>query len=190
MLERDAARYKQNIVDAMLTSSKYGSFKDTSIRSCQICGVDFVRYPNTINILQSVLIESYKSIYSPLNYSLISELQYIEYVKGDFFKRHNDVVRSDTRERRVLTMSINLSDADEYEGGELVVYNKDGSECVLSKTKGSFIIIPAFMDHEAKIVTSGKRKVLICWLNNDLTLLDKFKSDFNLYTSSKLMLDK
>lgn len=190
MLERDADRYKQNVVDAMLTSSKYGSFKDTNIRSCQICGIDFVRYPNTINILQSVLIENYKSIYSPLNYSSISELQYIEYIKGDFFKRHSDVVHSDAEDRRVLTMSINLSEPDEYEGGELVVYDKDGSKHVLSKTKGSFIIIPAFMDHEAKIVTSGKRKVLICWLNNNVSLLNKFKTDFNLYTSSKSMLDK
>lgn len=178
VLEKDVDHYKQNVVDAMLKNSTHGSYKDTNIRSCKLCGIDFLRYPNTINILQSLLIENYKPIYGSLNYSLISELQYLEYTTGDFFKRHNDVINADNDQRRVLTMSVNLSDPQDYEGGQLIVYN-NGSRYALEKTKGSFIIIPAFMEHEAKVVTSGKRKVLICWLNNNISLLQQFRSDFD-----------
>jgi len=189
ILERDISKYENNVHDATIVNSK-GSYKDENIRSCKVRGINFESYPSTLNILQSNMIENYKPIYPKLDYSKISELQYIQYVTGDFFRRHKDVINNGTDQRRVLTMSVNMSDPDEYEGGELVVYSKQSSEYVLDKTKGSFLIIPAFMEHEARKVTSGKRKVLICWLNNSFQLLNKFRSDFDLYTSAKLMLDK
>ena len=65
------------------------------------------------------------------------------------------------KETRKLSMTVQLSDPETYEGGEFYVADKK-----FCPAKGSAIIFPSnFMfPHEAKTVTSGTRWSIITWL--------------------------
>ena len=65
---------------------------------------------------------------------------------------------------RKLSVSIQLTDPEEYEGGELNFFiNKDVIEA--PKTKGTVIIFPSFFMHKVKMVTKGVRKSLVIWIH-------------------------
>lgn len=126
------------------------------------------------NLLQSLIMTSYHDVYSNLNYDRISEIQYSMYETGGKFRKHQDVVATTKATVRCLTMSINLSDEDAYQGGELVVF-MDNGKLVLSKKPGSFVIFPSFFMHEANEVLSGERESIVTWLHSPLDKLNKFK---------------
>ena len=68
-------------------------------------------------------------------------------------------------EDRKISFSIQLSDPDDYEGGELLLNH--GNDCVVSKTKGSMTLFPSFTVHEVKPVTKGIRYSLVGWVVGD-----------------------
>jgi len=64
---------------------------------------------------------------------------------------------------RKLSISIQLTDPEEYEGGELKLYNGE-EETVMSKTQGTLIIFPSYTLHEVTPVTKGERNSLVTWV--------------------------
>ena len=92
----------------------------------------------------------------------ISEgLQYCSYKKGDFFNRHID--RTYGIIIRKLSLTVQLTDEEDYEGGELVLFN--GSvETIVKKKQGHAVVFPSFVEHEVKPVTKGKRESLVAWI--------------------------
>jgi len=64
---------------------------------------------------------------------------------------------------RKLSISLQLSDPDEYEGGDLVLY--DGDEPLkMQKAKGTLVMFPSFVMHEVTPVTKGTRHSLVAWI--------------------------
>lgn len=95
----------------------------------------------------------------------IEHLTYIEY-HGDNqdpgkYGRHTDGVIHTTRK---LSFSIQLSDPDEYEGGDLIIHS-DGRANVVERKKGLIVFFPSFTDHEVTPVTKGIRKSLVGWIH-------------------------
>lgn len=80
-------------------------------------------------------------------------VQLLEYVEGDFFKRHVDGLG------RYRTILIQLSDKEDYGGGELYVEDR-----LMSKESGSIVMFDSHTFHQLDTVTSGKRHVLVIWL--------------------------
>ena len=70
---------------------------------------------------------------------------------------------------RKLSVTCQLSDSSEYEGGELEFQyrNKDNpnmvAPCEQAKKKGSIIVFPSFVWHRVKPVTKGTRYSLVIW---------------------------
>ena len=64
---------------------------------------------------------------------------------------------------RKLSISIQLTDPKEYEGGELLLYGKDEPD-VMDKEQGTLIVFPSYVLHEVKPVTKGERNSLVCWV--------------------------
>ena len=61
-------------------------------------------------------------------------------------------------------MTVQLSDGDEYEGGEF--HLRDGSGQDLPNNiydRGSVLVFPSFLLHRVTPVTSGTRKTLVAW---------------------------
>jgi predicted 2-oxoglutarate/Fe(II)-dependent dioxygenase YbiX len=64
---------------------------------------------------------------------------------------------------RKLSISIQLTNPEEYEGGELKLH--DGEEdTIMSKEQGTLIIFPSYVLHEVMPVTKGERNSLVTWV--------------------------
>jgi PKHD-type hydroxylase len=64
---------------------------------------------------------------------------------------------------RKLSISIQLTNPEEYEGGELKLYDGE-KETVMDKTQGTLIIFPSYVLHEVMPVTKGERNSLVTWV--------------------------
>lgn len=96
-----------------------------------------------------------------------------KYVKTSRFGSHTDMYSGlNNKLDRKLTISIQLSDRDEYVGGDLSVnhFHVNGANKprafhkeVLSGNKGTVFAFPSFLPHEVSMVLSGVRWVVIGW---------------------------
>ena len=64
---------------------------------------------------------------------------------------------------RKLSISIQLTNPEEYEGGELYLYDNDKGT-VMDKEQGTLIIFPSYVLHEVMPVTKGERNSLVTWV--------------------------
>jgi PKHD-type hydroxylase len=98
--------------------------------------------------------------------SLTENLQYTEYHQ-DYQGRydwHFDVGEGALNCGRKLSVSIQLSDPSEYEGGELQ-FSLDGDKiCVAEKDQGTMMIFPSYLRHRVTPVTKGIRRSLVTWI--------------------------
>jgi PKHD-type hydroxylase len=64
---------------------------------------------------------------------------------------------------RKLSISIQLTNPEEYKGGELYLYNDDKGT-LMDKTQGTLILFPSYVLHEVMPVTKGERNSLVTWV--------------------------
>lgn len=92
-----------------------------------------------------------------------TELQLASYGQRNFFDWHMDFGTGDLSNRK-LSISVQLSDPDEYEGGELqFMINQD--IFTATKEKGTAIIFPSFALHRVTPITKGCRKSIVGWIS-------------------------
>jgi len=66
---------------------------------------------------------------------------------------------------RKLSISIQLTNPEEYDGGELKLYDGDDEKgTVMSKEQGTLVIFPSYVLHEVMPVTKGTRNSLVTWV--------------------------
>ena len=97
----------------------------------------------------------------------VNEIQYTEYSAEDngFFKPHHDVLwTSEKMCDRKISMTVQLSDPDEYEGGEFVFNEAPNPDADELKKKGTILVFPSFLLHEVTPVTKGLRKSLVMFV--------------------------
>jgi len=80
---------------------------------------------------------------------------------GGFFGMHKDMLAG--YPIRKLSMTLQLSDPEDYEGGELVLLLGKEAE-ILSKEQGKMICFPSYLLHEVRPVTKGTRYSLVAWV--------------------------
>ena len=104
--------------------------------------------------------------------------------KGDFYTWHTDAgpFTYNNGMHRKLSMTIQLSDQDEYEGGHFQwlephhqfdrmngtnpqVNMQDAIKTISfsAKSIGSVVVFPSFVYHQVTPVLKGQRKSLVCW---------------------------
>jgi PKHD-type hydroxylase len=64
---------------------------------------------------------------------------------------------------RKLSISIQLTNPEEYEGGELKLYDGE-EETVIYKEQGTLIMFPSYVLHEVMPVIKGERNSLVTWV--------------------------
>ena len=64
---------------------------------------------------------------------------------------------------RKLSLTIQLSSPEDYEGGELVLQAGNDPE-IMSKELGKMIVFPSYVLHEVRPVTKGTRYSLVAWV--------------------------
>ena len=95
-------------------------------------------------------------------FSMNEGLQFTNYkAPSDKYGKHVD--KALNINVRKLSISIQLSDPKEYEGGELWLYD-DEKGMQMKKEQGTLILFPSYTLHEVKPVTKGERNSLVTWV--------------------------
>lgn len=94
----------------------------------------------------------------------IESLQYTTYKKNQYYRDHLDIMyKSPSNAVRKLSFSVQLSDPDDYKGGDLVLkISSDPTQ--VKKTRGTVIFFPSYVLHEVTPVKQGVRKSLVGWV--------------------------
>lgn len=88
-------------------------------------------------------------------------LQLTEYTEGDFFDWHLDFGTKAVSTRKI-SITVQLSDESDYEGGELQFMTNNKS-VTAPKTKGTAILFPSFIMHRVTPITKGVRRSIVAW---------------------------
>lgn len=100
--------------------------------------------------------------------SYVPHIQFTEYDGGDEGKYdwHTDLFwLSDSMLDRKLSLCIQLSSPNDYEGGELELDSPELDNPPIEKLKrqGTAICFPSLVRHRVKPITKGKRYSLVAW---------------------------
>jgi len=89
--------------------------------------------------------------------------QIANYSVGGKYDWHIDIGQGENSTRK-LSMSVQLSDPDTYEGGDLEFINVNQST---ERGIGSLIVFPSFLTHRVAPVTAGNRYSLVAWVHGN-----------------------
>ena len=67
---------------------------------------------------------------------------------------------------RKLSISIQLTNEDNYNGGDLELLQSDNSD-KMERTQGKLIMFPSFVQHRVTPVTKGERNSLVIWVTGN-----------------------
>jgi PKHD-type hydroxylase len=95
-------------------------------------------------------------------YDFGEPLKFMEYSSeyNAFVKMHTDLAHIGVTKFRKLTIIVQLSDEDDYDGGNLVVQNYENFQ-IMPRKRGTIIIFPSFLLHKVEPVTRGIRNSLV-----------------------------
>ena len=97
-------------------------------------------------------------------------IQYTHYNEGDYYNWHTDqdlrVIEKPDELVRKLSFTLQLSDENEYTGGNLEFADFDNSEnkFIAPRTRGCLIVFDSRVPHRVCPVKSGLRKSLVGWV--------------------------
>jgi PKHD-type hydroxylase len=95
-----------------------------------------------------------------------ADIQYTEYhgdEKGHYGLHHDiDWNRSDGLDRKI-SITVQLSDPSEYEGGSFEFTEIQSPDVTESKAKGTVLVFPSYLQHKVNPVTKGTRRSLVAW---------------------------
>ena len=108
-------------------------------------------------------------------------MQYTAYESGEYYGWHQDtglpsmgMPTEDAQETflmkgsekvRKLSFIMQLSNPDEYSGGEVELKRDNGKSYFLPKERGTIIVFDSRVQHQACEVNSGLRKSLVGWVS-------------------------
>jgi PKHD-type hydroxylase len=96
----------------------------------------------------------------------VEDLKYLVYSESDHFGQWHVDIGGDYSSRRKLSMSIELCDSSEYEGGHLQIFpNVEGHVAGSSRSPGTAIVFPSHRYHRVTPVTRGTRHALVNWIS-------------------------
>ena len=101
-------------------------------------------------------------------YSVPDLIQYTEYyaTENGHYTWHQDFGPG-TPSLRKVSITVQLSGPDEYEGGDLE-YWKGGNDIVKApKDKGLVFIFPSYMMHRVTPITKGTRRSFVLWVGGE-----------------------
>ena len=172
--ERIVKDCKQNILkEATIYGSDKKGRDDPEIRKTS---VHFIKdKDNEINELAWHFLREANKIQFNYNLEYFQAIQFAEYKDGGFYGWHQDASGIDPdNETRKLSLTLVLSNPDNFEGGELQFYNggrpmEDMGEITGEqvtndiKAQGSVVLFDSRDWHRVTPVTKGVRHSIVCW---------------------------
>lgn len=91
------------------------------------------------------------------------KIQFTQYNEGDHYEWHIDTGPMHTSFRKI-SITVQLSDPEKYEGGQLQIGVTDELAQSAIQDKGSVTIFPSIVRHRVTPVTKGTRYSLVAWV--------------------------
>ena len=110
-------------------------------------------------------------------------IQYTKYSVGNFYTWHNDAglhttykpkssgsspaqdfINLNVENVRKLSFVLQLSNPDDYEGGNLQLIDEEGKSYFAPRKRGSIIIFDSRTQHRVLKITKGERKSVVGWV--------------------------
>jgi PKHD-type hydroxylase len=116
-----------------------------------------------IDRIMTQVVEANNTIWNFDLKAIIDNIQYTEYDgNGGHYDWHLDIGPGSISHRKI-SIVIQLSDPDDYVGGDLEIMNAS-EKTVIPRGKGNVVIFPSFLLHRVVPLTSGNRKSLVLWV--------------------------
>ena len=126
--------------------------------------VAWIKDPKILNLLYDYVDMANRNAFNTHIYKK-ADIQFTEYLatEGGHYNWHHDIDwnRNDGLDRK-LSVTVQLSSPDEYEGGDFS-FSECESPPVQLKEKGTVLIFPSYLKHKVNPVTKGIRKSLVAW---------------------------
>ena len=96
------------------------------------------------------------------------KIQYTEYYASEkgHYGWHQDLGPG-TSSQRKISITVQLSSHEEYEGGVMEMWSGGKHLVAASKAKGSVFAFPSYMMHSVTPVTKGTRKSFVLWVGGN-----------------------
>ena len=99
-------------------------------------------------------------------------IQYTEYYANEngHYDWHQDIGPGELASKRKVSITLQLADDSEYEGGDLQLSGGGDGNGILStahtcpRGKGVTVVFPSYMMHRVSKVTKGTRRSLVLWV--------------------------
>jgi len=158
--------YIVNTID--IDSYKKGTAQDKLLKSRRNVNIQFSDI-NWINALLQGYIRyaNCANFHYDLSDKDKESAQISRYSEGQYYKLHKDFSQKGVCLTRKLSLTVQLSDENDYEGGDLI-FNDGLNEPVKAfRGKGSVIVFDSRALHEVTPVTKGVRYSLVKWYHGD-----------------------
>lgn len=100
--------------------------------------------------------------------SIRDAIQYTEYDGNEQggYDWHMDMGRFPYSHRKI-SITVQLSDPDDYEGGDLEIWAGGVEPIKAPRQKGAVVLFPSYLMHRVTPVTKGVRKSLVLWVGGN-----------------------
>lgn len=136
---------------------------DKTTRDTNICWINDKFDPVSLLMFNYVLRANLNAEWF-VELSGIEPIQLGQYKEGGFYKPHQDSnygCENNVGLTRKLSIVLMLSDAEAYEGGDLVL--RLSEDTVMPKQRGTIIVFPSTTYHTVTPVTKGERFTAVGW---------------------------
>lgn len=167
--DNELEKIKEQVSNIDFLKATIQNSVDESIRNSSI---KWIPFDNEFKWIYQKLMKMAEEANSTLwDFDLISApemIQYTEYYdhnsgKYDWHQDIGDGIPS----LRKISITVQLSDPSEYEGGELQLWGGGESIITAPKGKGNVVIFPSYMMHRITPVTKGTRTSFVLWLGGE-----------------------
>jgi PKHD-type hydroxylase len=114
--------------------------------------------------LIAMITEANNAVWNFDLYTILDDIQYTEYHASNdgHYNWHQDIGPGALSTRKI-SITVQLSGPDEYEGGDLE-YLRGSSPEQAPRGKGVVFIFPSFMMHRVTPITKGVRRSFVLWV--------------------------
>jgi len=170
MIEKTHAMIYDNKYHFKKGKTGYGDNTDTSeTNNRDIAYVPHRDHSKWIyKVLSEMVFEANKNLFH-FDIDMVTDpLHYVIYpTESGHLDWHMDIGRGFVNQRKIAT-TVQLSDPDEYEGGDFQCwYGGQNGFINLPRKKGDVLMFPSFFMHRVTPIKSGERKALVFWTGSN-----------------------
>ena len=144
-----------------------GGSPEASIRNNRVA---FIRHDaDTDWIYQKVfgIVDGVNRQYWGFGLTGCEPMQFATYGHAEFYDWHIDLGDAEPYNKRKLSVSVQMSDPADYDGGELET-RVTGGTFSQAKERGSLIVFPSYLVHRVTPITRGERYSLVAWIVGEM----------------------